>query len=197
MKELCENTLEKLKCMKTDASKIAEILNEPYLSDAIKPYPELIQDKYIQKKLENKFRSERKDACGNKLILEDLLYAYICPDLYAFCEWLFCGIENPKGIIPRNHVYCSFYNDDPYNKYDVVECLRSPHLYMEQGIRNLVRLIVNWIQNNYDNSLLKYTIKNMEKLCEIVSVAQNCRFIIGREITLSRIIIKKDIWRTI
>ena len=139
MKELCENTLAKLKCMKTDASKIAEILNEPYLSDAIKAYPELIQDKYIQKKLENKFRSERKDACGNKLILEDSLYAYICPDLYAFCEWLFCGIENPKGIIPRNHVYCSFYNDEPYNKYDVVDCLRSPHLYMEHGIRKLVK----------------------------------------------------------
>lgn len=125
--------------MKTDANEIAKILSEPYLSDAIKLYPELIQDQYIQKKLENKFRSERREACGNKVTLKDSLYAYICPDLYAFCEWLFCGIQNPKGIIPRNQVYCSFFNEEPYNKYDVVDCLRSPHLYMEHGIRNLVK----------------------------------------------------------
>ena len=133
---LCADTLEYLNVLKTDANKIAEILSEPYLSDAIRAYPNLIQDNYVQKKLENKFRSERKDACGNKLILKDSLYSYICPDLYAFCEWLFCGIENPKGIVPRNYVYNGFYNDKGYDK---VDCLRSPHLYMEHGIRNLVK----------------------------------------------------------
>lgn len=136
IKELCADTLEYLTMLKTDANKIAEILSEPYLSEAIRIYPNLIQDNYIQRKLENKFRSERKDACGNKLILKDSLYSYICPDLYAFCEWLFCGIENPKGIIPRDYVYNSFYNDKSYN---IVDCLRSPHLYMEHGIRNLVK----------------------------------------------------------
>lgn len=139
IKDLCADTLDYLNEMKTDANKIAEILSEPNLSNAIKAYPELIQDKYIQKKMENKFRSERREACGNKLILKDSLYAYICPDLFAFCEWLFCGIENPKGIIPREQVYCSFYNEEPYNKYEVVDCLRSPHLYMEHGIRKLVK----------------------------------------------------------
>lgn len=139
IKELCVDTLKRLSDMKTYANEIAKILSEPYLSDAIKLYPELIQDQYIQKKLENKFRSERREACGNKLTLKDSLYAYICPDLYAFCEWLFCGIQNPKGIIPRDHVYCSFFNEEPYNKYDVVDCLRSPHLYMEHGIRKLVK----------------------------------------------------------
>lgn len=104
--------------------------------DAIKLYPGLIQDKYIQEKMKDKFRTERKKACGNKLILKDSLYSYICPDLYAFCEWLFCSIENPKGIIPKNYVYNSFYND---KDYDRVDCLRSPHLYMEHGIRNLVK----------------------------------------------------------
>lgn len=139
IKDLCVDTLDYLNKMKTDANKIAEILSEPNLSNAIKAYPELIQDKYIQKKMENKFRSERREACGNKLILKDSLYAYICPDLFAFCEWLFCGIENPKGIIPREQVYCSFYNEEPNNKYEVVDCLRSPHLYMEHGIRKLVK----------------------------------------------------------
>lgn len=139
IKDLCADTLNYLNEMKTDANKIAEILSEPNLSNSIKAYPELIQDKYIQKKMENKFRSERREACGNKLILKDSLYAYICPDLFAFCEWLFCCIENPKGIIPREQVYCSFYNEEPYNKYEVVDCLRSPHLYMEHGIRKLVK----------------------------------------------------------
>ena len=105
-----------LDSLKKDAGKIAEILSEPYLSDAIRAYPGLIQDPYIQRKLENKFRRERKDACGNKLILKDSLYAYICPDLYAFCEWLFCGIEKPKGVVQRNYVYNSFYNDKDYDK---------------------------------------------------------------------------------
>lgn len=136
IEELCKDTLEWLSGLKKDAALIAEILNEPYLSDAIKLYPGLIQDKYIQEKMKDKFRTERKKACGNKLILKDSLYSYICPDLYAFCEWLFCSIENPKGIIPKNYVYNSFYND---KDYDRVDCLRSPHLYMEHGIRNLVK----------------------------------------------------------
>ena len=96
----------------------------------------MVYDEYIQSKLESKFKSERSDARGNKLILKDSLYSYICPDLYAFCIWLFCGIENPQGIIPRNYVYNSFYNDKPY---EVVDCLRSPHLYVEHGIRKLVK----------------------------------------------------------
>lgn len=33
-------------------------------------------------------------------------------------------------------MYNSFYNDRPY---EVVDCLRSPHLYVEHGIRNLVK----------------------------------------------------------
>ena len=56
--------------------------------------------------------------------------------MYAFCTWLFCGIKDPKGIIPSNYVYNSFYNDKPY---EVVDCLRSPHLYVEHGIRKLVK----------------------------------------------------------
>ena len=47
IEELCKDTLEWLSGLKKDAALIAEILNEPYLSDAIKLYPGLIQDKYI------------------------------------------------------------------------------------------------------------------------------------------------------
>lgn len=135
--ELCQPTIDYLAALKKNPEKIVDLLGDSYLVDAIKADAEnMLRDKYVQQQLENKFRSERTDARGCKLILEDSLYSYICPDLYAFCEWLFCGIENPKGLIPRNHVYNSFFNDKQYTK---VDCLRSPHLYMEHGIRNLVK----------------------------------------------------------
>lgn len=136
--ELCADTIEYLDKIKTDLNTMIKIASkdDDYISMALEVYKDLVYDEYIQSKLESKFKSERNDARGNKLILKDSLYSYICPDLYVFCTWLFCGIENPKGIIPRDYVYNSFYNDKPY---EVVDCLRSPHLYVEHGIRNLVK----------------------------------------------------------
>ncbi len=138
LEELCADTIEYLDKMKTDLDTMIKIASkdDDYISMALEVHKELVYDEYIQSKLESKFKSERNDARGNKLILKDSLYSYICPDLYAFCTWLFCGIENPKGIIPRHYVYNSFYNDKPYK---VVDCLRSPHLYVEHGIRDLVK----------------------------------------------------------
>ena len=136
--ELCADTIEYLDKMKNDLDTMIKIASkdDDYISLALDVHKELIYDEYIQSKLESKFKSERNDARGNKLILKDSLYSYICPDLYAFCTWLFCGIKNPQGIIPRNYVYNSFYNG---KSYEVVNCLRSPHLYVEHGIRKLVK----------------------------------------------------------
>lgn len=138
LEELCADTVEYLDKMKTDLDTMIRIASkgDDYISLALEQYKELAYDEYIKNKLESKFKSERNDARGNKLILKDSLYSYICPDLYAFCTWLFCGIGNPKGIIPRNYVYNSFFNE---RQYEVVDCLRSPHLYVEHGIRNLVK----------------------------------------------------------
>ena len=136
--ELCADTIEYLDRIKTDLDTMIKIASkdDDYISLALEVHKELVYDEYIQSKLESKFKRESNDARGNKLILKDSLYSYICPDLYAFCTWLFCGIENPQGIIPHNYVYNSFYNDKPY---EVVDCLRSPHLYVEHGIRKLVK----------------------------------------------------------
>lgn len=136
--ELCADTIEYLDKMKKDLDTMIKMVSreDDYISLALGIHKDLVYDKFIQNKLEDKFQSERNDARGNKLILKDSLYSYICPDLYAFCTWLFCGISNPKGIIPRNHVYNSFFND---KEYEIVDCLRSPHLYVEHGVRNLVK----------------------------------------------------------
>lgn len=138
LEELCADTIEYLDNMKNDLNTMVEMMsnNDSYLAMSISAYNDLVYDKHIQEELEDKFRSERTDARGNKLILKDSLYSYICPDLYAFCTWLFCGIENPKGLIPKNYVYNSYFNNMDYDK---VDCLRSPHLYIEHGIRNLVK----------------------------------------------------------
>lgn len=164
--ELCADTIEYLDKLKNDLDTMIKIASkeDDYISLALEQHKELIYDEYIQSKLESKFKSERNDTRGNKLILKDSLYSYICPDLYAFCTWLFCGIKNPKGIIPRNYVYNSFFNDKPY---DVVDCLRSPHLYVEHGIRKLVKGEVldkckEWF-NDYDT-----IVSSHDLLCKLL-----------------------------
>lgn len=138
LEELCADTIEYLNDMKTDLKTMVKAMskNDSYLALSIEAYNDLVYDKHVIEDIEEKFRRERTEARGNKLILKDSLYSYICPDLYAFCTWLFCGIENPKGLVPKNYVYNSFFNDMDYEK---VDCLRSPHLYVEHGIRNLVK----------------------------------------------------------
>ena len=57
-------------------------------------------------------------------------YLFISPDLYAFCEWLFLGEQNPRGLLQDGDVYTTQYRDG-----DELACLRSPHLYREWAIR--------------------------------------------------------------
>lgn len=133
---LCADTVSQLKNLKTNPEKVLESIQGNHISEAIKMYPELIKDAYVQEKIKQRFQVKRREASGGKLLLKDSLYAYICPDLYAFCEWLFCKNDNPVGLIPRNCVFNHFYDD---KEYETVDCLRSPHLYIEHGIRKLVK----------------------------------------------------------
>ncbi len=89
LEELCADTIEYLDKMKTDLDTMIKIASkdDDYISLALEQHKELVYDEYIQSRLESKFKSERNDARGNKLILKDSLYSYICPDLYAFCTW--------------------------------------------------------------------------------------------------------------
>ena len=166
LKELCADTIEYLENMKNDLNTMVKIMGKDgsYLALSISAYNDLVYDKHVQKDLEAKFRSERTDARGGKLILKDSLYSYICPDLYAFCTWLFCGVENPEGLIPKDCVYNSFFNGMDYDK---VDCLRSPHLYIEHGIRNLVKGDVlekckEWF-NDYDT-----VVSSHDLLCRLL-----------------------------
>lgn len=104
---------------------------------SIKAYPQLLQDTHVKKRINSKIDSIRRKAMGGKPFIYGF-YSYICPDLYAACEYWFCGDKEPKGIIPANSVYNPFYND----KDDIKEiaCLRSPHLSdCEHGIMKLAK----------------------------------------------------------
>lgn len=104
-------------------------------------YPELISDTYCRQtlkdlkvKLEKDLWSARFDIGGK--------YTFVVPDLYAFCEHLFLGIKNPKGILASNEVCCKLYENG-----EKLDCLRSPHLYLEHCIRKN-NTSIEWFNTN-------------------------------------------------
>ena len=92
-------------------------------------YPELLGDTYsrqtlkeIKNKLEKDLWSARFDIDGK--------YTFVVPDLYAFCEWLFLHQDNPQGLLKDGEVCCKLFENG-----EKLDCLRSPHLYIEHPIR--------------------------------------------------------------
>lgn len=105
-------------------------LHKNSFQEALYLYPELLQDEYtrdvlreLKKSLENEAWSARLDIDGK--------YLFVIPDLYAFCEHLFAGEENPLGLLRNHEVYCR-----PYRFSKKLDCLRSPHLYREHAVQN-------------------------------------------------------------
>ncbi len=92
-------------------------------------YPELLQTPYVADTLRQIKDSLVKEGRAGKLDI-DGRYLFIIPDLYAFCEWLFKGDKNPKGLLNDGEVFCS-----QYANVEKLDCLRSPHLYVEHAVR--------------------------------------------------------------
>ena len=103
--------------------------NRSAMQEALTIYPELFRDVYNREILKQTKDSLTKQAKGGRLRVNGK-YLFISPDLYAFCEWLFLGEQNPKGLLRDGDVYTSQYRDG-----DELACLRSPHLYREWAIR--------------------------------------------------------------
>lgn len=91
-------------------------------------YPELMRDVYNKQLLRDLKKSLVKQAKAGRLNINGK-YTFVMPDLYGFCEWLFLGIENPKGLLEQNEVICNLYTNNRK-----LCCLRSPHLYREWGL---------------------------------------------------------------
>jgi hypothetical protein len=100
-----------------------------YFQEALLLYPELLNDEHSKQAIKDKKKSLVKEARAGKLNVKGK-YTFLCPDLYAFCERLFLGIEAPNGLLSVGEVYCDLY------EVGKVDCLRAPHLYREHGVRN-------------------------------------------------------------
>ena len=96
---------------------------------AVKMYPVLLNDTYakdvirdVKNSLLKKYRSGKLEVTGK--------YTFLLPDFYAACEYWFGHIDNPKGLLSDQEVFCWL-----FKRYDKLDCLRSPHLYKEHAIR--------------------------------------------------------------
>ncbi len=106
--------------------------NKSYFTRALQLYPELIGDISNKDMLRDLKNSLVKQYKGGRLEINGM-YQFVVPDLYAFCEWLFLGVENPIGLLDDGEVFSKIYKN---NKE--LDCLRSPALYKEHCIRNNV-----------------------------------------------------------
>ena len=100
------------------------------LQKALLLYPEMIQESYVKGMLSDNLNKKKKQAKFGKFKI-DAKYTFAIPDVYAWMENIFNGIENPKGIL--THAYqssCKLYK----NVKHIVNN-RSPHLFRELGVR--------------------------------------------------------------
>ena len=103
--------------------------DKTYLQQAIELYPNLLNDEYLKIKLRDIKNSLIKKYKSGKLEVKGK-YTFILPDFYAACEYWFMGNENPNGLLNDGEVYCSL-----FKTVKEVDCLRSPHLFIEHPVR--------------------------------------------------------------
>lgn len=139
IKTIAKKSIERILNIGTDRDTMISVFGDTddvsennYLKQALQIYPELLNDSYtehvlsqIKKKLVNDAKSAKLNIYGK--------YTFIIPDLYAFCERLFLGEQNPIGLLQDGEVYCKLFKDS-----NELDCLRSPQLYREHAIRHNV-----------------------------------------------------------
>lgn len=124
----------------------AENKNKSPFQKCLYEYPEMLQDKYIKDQLKSKKESLVKELYSARFLVEGN-YTFALPDLYAFCEHTFMGIDNPTGLLKAGEVCCRLYDNGIE-----LDCLRSPHLYCEHCVET--NHINEWFTTNaiYTNS---------------------------------------------
>ena len=139
LRQIADKTINDILTLGKDKKTMLRVLgatkenhNKNYFQKSLLLYPELLTDSHSREVIKNKKRSLIKDARAGKLRVNGR-YTFIIPDLYAFCEWLFLGIEVPNGLLANGDVYCDIFEE---GKVDV---LRSPHLYKEHAIKNNIK----------------------------------------------------------
>lgn len=147
LKKITQKTVDSIKKIGSDNGTMLKILgasktntNKTPLQECLSLYPEMMQDVYTREMLKNKKQKLVKEAKSGKLFINGH-YTFVVPDVYAFMEWLFLKIENPKGLLEDGEVSCSLYKNSKE-----LDIMRSPSLYREHAVRN----------NVYDKNKAKY-----------------------------------------
>jgi len=150
IKAITKRTLDFLRAAHTDIEAMKKIINagtknRNAFQQAFELYPEIIKDPYFKQVLQDTIASKRKQAKAGKIEISESRYVFIAPDLYAFCEYLFCNIDNPKGLLEKGEVYCKLYTNN--QKLDVC---RNPHLSFEHAVRvnKLSRKAQDWFKTS-------------------------------------------------
>lgn len=115
-----------------DKDENEEYEHPSWFNKALGIYPELLSDKATQRDIKDKRNSLVKQYKSGKLDVRGK-FTFVLPDLYAFCEWLFMGIEVPQGLLKNGEVSCRLYSNA-----EELDCLRSPHLSKEHAVRKNV-----------------------------------------------------------
>lgn len=149
IKEFTRKAHNRIENLTRDKASMLELLHANELSEnpysaALALYPELLREAYTKNQLKDVRKRMLLDAKSGKFkIANKRLYAI--PDLYAACEYWFCHIEKPVGLLKDGEVACKI-----FRRHDKADVLRSPHLYFEHAIRNIVKddEIYRWFTTN-------------------------------------------------
>lgn len=104
--------------------------NKTAFQKSIDLYPDLLNDEYIKLYLKEIKNSLVKKYKSGKLRVSGK-YTFLLPDFYAACQYWFMGVKKPDGLLGDGEVFCWL-----FRKHKELDCLRSPHLFMEHAIRN-------------------------------------------------------------
>lgn len=136
---IAQDTINDIEMIGTDKQTMLKVLGAVktnkkmnYYQKSLLAYPELLTDTHSKEVIKSKKASLVNDGKAGKLRVNGY-YTYIIPDVFAFCEWLFLGEDNPKGLLNNGEVYCSIFNEG------TVDALRAPHLYKEHALRENIK----------------------------------------------------------
>ncbi|AEY66615.1 hypothetical protein [Clostridium sp. BNL1100] len=132
LQELTQPTVDLITKAHTKIDAMLQVLGydeDSNLAMCVEKYPSIMRDSWVKERLESKLTSIRKSTKVAKLRI-DGTYTFVVPDLYAYCEFIFKGKKNPKGILGAKEVHCRMF---PQKE---ILLNRSPSLYKEHWITN-------------------------------------------------------------
>lgn len=123
--------------------KASEDASNPY-GRALFLYPELLRDGYSRQSLKSIKHKMTFDGRSGKIKCKNKRL-FAIPDMYAACQYWFLHIAEPEGLLKDGEVSTRLFRGN-----DKLALLRSPHLYMEWTVREVVKdpEIYHWFYTN-------------------------------------------------